>query len=267
MALALTRIEHEPDGPEGAPPLVIAHGLFGSARNFNTLGKRLAQGRRVILVDMRNHGASPWADEMSYPAMAEDLAAVIRDAGDAAGGKAALIGHSMGGKAAMALALSEPGLLAELIVVDIAPVAYAHPHSGYVAAMQGLDLSAVGRRGEADALLAPAIPEAGLRAFILQNLVFEGGHASWRLNLDALAASMDGLIGWPEALAGRRYDGPALFLRGAKSDYADDSRRDAIMAAFPGAAIEAVPDAGHWLHAERPEAFLAAVSAWLSRAR
>jgi len=262
ISVDLETIVHEPGGPATRPPLLIAHGLFGSARNFNTLGRKLASDRRVILADMRNHGGSPWADEMSYEAMAADLAAVIDRH---AGGRAVVLGHSMGGKAAMALALTAPDSVAGLIVADIAPVAYGHSHSGYLAAMQTVDLSAVTRRSDADPMLAGAIPDPGLRAFILQNLAIEGGAGAWRLNLAALAANMEALIGWPASLAGRVHDGAALFLHGGASDYVAPEHHAAVRAQFPQARIEALPGAGHWLHAEQPGPFLAAVEGWLAR--
>lgn len=259
MAVDLAIIEHAPEGAETLPPLVIAHGLFGAGRNFDRIGRALATGRRVVLADMRNHGASPWTETMSYPEMAGDLAALIR----ARGGRAAVMGHSMGGKAAMALALAEPQMVDRLVVADIAPVAYGHSHSGYLAAMAGVDLTGVTRRGAVDPMLADAVPEAPLRAFLLQNLVFEDGRARWRLNLDVLAREMGRLTGWD--VPPGRYEGPALFLRGGASPYVEDAHRPAIEALFPKAEIRTLEGLGHWLHAEAPERFLEAVGDWLAR--
>ena len=250
------------DGPDDAPPLLIAHGLFGAAQNWRSLARRLAKRRRVIAVDLRNHGDSPRDPDSSYAAMAGDLAETIRAE---AGGRADALGHSMGGKAAMALALSAPEALGRLLVADIAPVAYDHAHGDYIAAMRSLDLSRVTRRSEADPLLAPAVPEPALRAFILQNLVIEDGRARWRPDLDALEAGMDGLLAFPDALPHARWDGPALFLRGGASDYVRDAHLPAIRARFPAAEIATVEGAGHWLHAEKPEPFLAAVEGFLGR--
>ncbi len=261
MALELAATEHASEGPETAPPLLIAHGLFGSGRNFGAIAKRLAAGLRVLAVDMRNHGASPWDDDCSYPAMAGDLARAIETR---LGGRAVVLGHSMGGKAAMALALAEPARVAALAVADIAPVAYAHSHRSLIAAMEGLDLSGLSRRGEADPRLAEAAPEPALRAFLLQNLVFEGGRARWRINLAALRAGMADLLGFPE-FGEARYEGPALFLHGGASDYVDEAARPEILRRFPAAEIRAIAGAGHWLHAEKPDAFVAALSDWLAR--
>lgn len=260
MALTLNHIEHRPEGAETAPPLLIAHGLFGSARNFNTLGKRLAVGRRVVLVDMRNHGASPWSDEMDYPAMAADLAGMIECLFD---GPAVVLGHSMGGKAAMGLALGRPELVAGLIVADIAPVGYTHSHLGYVRAMRALDLAHVKRRSDADPLLREGVPEPSLRSFLLQNLIIEEGAPRWRLNLAVLARAMPALIGWPDDWPQDHHDGPAFFLRGTLSDHVPDSAFPAIRARFPRAEIDGI-EAQHWLHAEKPAEFATKVEGWLA---
>ncbi len=177
MPVTLTHLEHQAAEGKQHPPLLIAHGLFGSARNFNSLGRRLATTRRVVMVDMRNHGASPWDPDNSYPAMADDLAEAVTRL---CGGRAVVLGHSMGGKAAMTLALSRPQLLAGLIVADIAPVPHEHSHLNYIKAMQAVDLARVTRRSDADPMLSGVIPEPMLRSFLLQNLVVEGGRASWR---------------------------------------------------------------------------------------
>lgn len=257
-AVTLTHNHYEPDGPETRPPLLVAHGLFGSARNWHTLAGGLAEGRRVIAVDMRNHGQSPHDEDMSYAAMAADLARVMAEEG-----AEDLLGHSMGGKAAMTLALTEPSLVRRLVVADIAPVGYSHSHLPHIEAMQALDLSAISRRGEADKALAEAIPDRALRGFLLQSLAIENGAARWKLNLGALAEGMAGLIGFPDLDGG--YDGPALFLHGSASDYVAAEHHGTIRRLFPKAEIDALEGAGHWLHAEQPQAFVAAVNGWLGR--
>ena len=262
MAVRLAHAEHAAEGPGTGPPLVIAHGLFGSGRNFNTLARRWAAGRPVLPLDMRNHGSSPWADDMDYAAQAADLAQAIELL---AGGRAVLLGHSMGGKAAMALALTRPELVAGLIVVDIAPMAYAHTHLPYVRAMRAVDLGRVRRRSDADALLADGVPDRMLRSFLLQNLVVEDGTARWRINLEAIEREMPALTGWPEDWPQSRYSGPALFLHGGASDYLPPESRERIAELFPAAEIETVEGAGHWLHAEKPAEVAAAVERWLAR--
>lgn len=260
MALALSHIEYGADGGDARPPLVILHGLFGSAKNWNLIARRLADKRRIHALDLRNHGGAPWADTLSYPEMAADVARFLDDHGL---DRADVIGHSMGGKVAMVLALTHPRRVARLVVADIAPVTYTHSFENYVDAMRRIDLAGVTRRGEVDAQLAPDVPEPGLRSFLLQNLVLEDGTFRWRINLEAIGAGMADLTGFPDDLQGRRFDGPSLFLTGGRSDYVRPEHAAAIRRLFPNAAIETIPDAGHWLHAEKPEAFIERVSAFL----
>jgi esterase len=243
--------------PTDRPPLVIAHGLFGSARNWGAIARRLAADRQVVAVDLRNHGDSPWSAVNDYPAMAADLARTI----EGLGGIADLLGHSMGGKAAMALALTEPARLRRLIVADMAPVAYDRSQLPYVEAMQAVDLARVARRSDVDAALAPAVPEPAIRTFLAQSVALGEDGASWKLNLPVLGAEMPKIMGWPD-LAGR-FDGPALFLTGGESDYVRPEAMPRIRALFPAACIEAIPGAGHWLHADAPAAFIAAVQDFL----
>ncbi|MCB1884108.1 MAG: alpha/beta fold hydrolase [Geminicoccaceae bacterium] len=246
---ALELVRRDFGGGDGTP-LVLCHGLLGSSRNWQGLGKAWGRARRVVAVDMRDHGESPWSEEMDYAAMAGDLAALIEGE---LGGQADVLGHSMGGKAAMVLALTAPERLRRLAVVDIAPVPYAHDFEGYIKAMQGLDLASMTRRSEADAALAPAVPDPAVRAFLLQNLdAGGGGRLAFRPNLEGLLAAMDAITGWPDACEGRHFDGPALFVRGALSDYVRDDALPGIRALFPKARIETVPDAGHWVHAQAP---------------
>ncbi|MFO1520451.1 MAG: alpha/beta fold hydrolase [Kiritimatiellia bacterium] len=245
-------------GPATArPPLVIAHGLFGSARNWGAVAKRLALHRRVIVVDMRNHGDSPRSPDHGYGALAGDLAATIA----AHGGTADLLGHSMGGKAAMVLALTEPACVRRLIVADMAPVAYGHSQIGYVRAMQAVDLATVARRADAEAALATEVPEPGLRAFLLQNLAFDGPRPAWKLNLPVLGEQMPRIMGFPDLRA--RFEGPTLFLTGARSDYVRPAAWPQIRALFPAARHVELADAGHWLHAEAPRPFTEAVETFL----
>jgi pimeloyl-ACP methyl ester carboxylesterase len=244
--------------PTDRPPLVIAHGLFGSARNWGVVAKRLGEGREVLAVDMRNHGDSPRDPDCSYRAMAADLAEVIA----AEGGQADVLGHSMGGKAAMALSLADPGRVARLIVVDIAPVAYGHSQIDLVRAMQAVDLGRIARRSEADPMLAQAAPDASLRAFLLQSLVVEEGLARWKLDLEALGAGMAEIMGFP-ALEGR-FEGPVLVIKGVESDYLRPEHWPLLEAHFPAARLHEIPGAGHWPHAEAPKPFVAAVDAFLA---
>ena len=221
-----------------APPLVIAHGLYGSGRNWGVIAKRLSDRGKVVTPDMRNHGQSPRSDDHSYPALARDLAELI----ETLDGPADLCGHSMGGKAAMALALTRPELIRRLVVADIAPTAYSHTQAGFIEAMRRVDLSRVTRRSEAEEQLAAAGVEPALQSFFTQSLDIEGKR--WRLNLDALEAEMPRIIGWPDDLTGP-FDGPALFLSGGASDYVRPEHRDHIKTLFPKARFAKLPGAGH----------------------
>ena len=239
------------------PTLLIVHGLFGSARNWGAIARRMATDRRVVAVDMRNHGESFRADTHSYPDMADDLAGVI----GALGGAVDVVGHSMGGKAAMQLALTQPDLVAQLVVADIAPVAYGHSQTHLTQAMRRLDLSGLAARSDADRRLAQDIDDPGVRAFLLQSLDLKAEPPEWRLDLDVLEREMDKIVGWPET--GGRYAGPALFLTGAESDYVLPEHREKIKSLFPTAKMAKLPGAGHWLHADKPREFEAALRAFL----
>lgn len=254
----LATIHHPAATPTDAPPLVIVHGLYGSARNWGVIARRLADVRDVWAVDQRNHGASPRAPVHDYPAMAADLAEVIRSIG----GRADVLGHSMGGKAAMQLALTQPGLIRRLIVADIAPVAYDHDQSHHIHAMRGLDLTGLTSRGEADRRLSETVPDPGLRAFFLQSLDLKSHPPRWRLNLDVLEAEMPKIVGWPGTVG--RFDGPTLFLTGAESQYVRPEHRETIRALFPAARFARIPGAGHWLHAEKPREFEETVRVFLT---
>ncbi|HEX3884294.1 MAG TPA: alpha/beta fold hydrolase [Stellaceae bacterium] len=251
MALRLAATEY------GAGPTVaILHGLFGWGRNWATIAQRLAARHRVVTLDLRNHGNSPWADGMSYAEMAEDVRETL------GGEPAALIGHSMGGKAAMVAALTSDWV-ERLVVVDIAPVDYPAP-SAEMAAMQGLDLAAITRRAEADRLMAATIPDPAERGFLLQNLVFEDGRARWRLSLAAIERGMPDILGFPEFPAGTVFTGPTLFVAGAESGYLRSEYEAGISRLFPAAEFASVAHARHWVHAEQPEAFLEVVERFLA---
>ena len=255
----LATIHHPAATPSGAPTLLIAHGLYGSGRNWGVIARRLADSRDVVAVDMRNHGESPWAASHSYQDLAGDLAEVI----GSLGGPVDLLGHSMGGKAAMQLALTQGTLIRRLVVADIAPVPYTHDQTRHIQAMRALDLSGLATRAEADRRLAAHVDDPGLRAFFLQSLDLraEGG-PRWRLNFDVLEAEMPKIVGWPGTPG--VFDGPTLFLTGSESAYVRPEYRDQIMAQFPKARFAKLPGAGHWLHAEKPREFEEAVRVFLT---
>ncbi|WP_112312134.1 alpha/beta fold hydrolase [Pseudogemmobacter bohemicus] len=246
----LATVRHPASAPDGALPLLIVHGLFGSARNWGAIARRLADRREVVAVDMRNHGESPRAEIQDYPAMAADLAGVI----ESLGGRVDLMGHSMGGKAAMQLALTRGDLIRRLIVADIAPVAYNHDQSQHIHAMRALDLTGLTTRGEADRRLSALVEDPSLRAFFLQSLDLKpAGGPEWRLNLDVLERDMAKITGWP-GTAGH-FDGPTLFLTGGNSHYVRPEHRETIRVLFPHARFAKLAGAGHWLHAEKPREF------------
>ncbi|WP_134724505.1 alpha/beta fold hydrolase [Paracoccus luteus] len=246
-------------GPQSAlPPVIVAHGLFGQGRNLGVIARTLSDTRRVLSVDMRNHGESFRDDDHSYDAMAGDLARVIANHG----GTADVVGHSMGGKAAMWLAVTRPRTVRRLAVLDIAPVAYRHSQHGIINAIEATDLSGVRTRSAADAALAAQLDDPGVRAFLLQSLDVKSDPPRWKMNLDVLRAQMDRLTGWPDG--GAPFDGPALFLRGGDSDYVDDSGLAAIRSLFPQAQVETVPGTGHWLHAEKPAEVADRVASFLN---
>jgi esterase len=247
---------HEYPGPSNQTPLLIVHGLFGLARNWSSIAKRLSAARPVYAVDMRNHGDSPWMPTNSYADMANDLAEVIASIGKPID----ILGHSMGGKAAMMLALLHPYLVKHLIVGDIAPVAYSHSHIGLVQAMQSVDLEKVAMRRDADDLLAKNVEDRSTRAFLLQSLDLQSRR--WRLNLKVLAAEMPSIIGWPDL--DLVFKGPTLFIAGGNSNYVSKDSQEAISHAFPNAQTVVIKDAGHWLHVDNPDRLIHIVDTFLS---
>ncbi len=238
------------------PPLVLLHGLYGSSSNWRRIAKALSPERLVISANLRNHGGSPWTATMSYEEMAGDVAALIERLGL---DRPAVLGHSMGGKVAMTLALTEPSRVFRLIVVDIAPVSYGDRFSSYTAAMRGIDAVNASSRDEIRRTLLQTIPDDRVVGFLMTNLVRQGERYDWRINLAGLAASMGEISAFPAALAGRLYDGPVTVIDSDRSEYIAPQDRPRFTTLFPHARFETVADAGHWLHADQPEAFVAAV--------
>lgn len=240
------------------PPVALLHGLFGAASNFAAIQRRLGAGRRVIAFDLRNHGASPHDPAMSYAAMAEDVLDSLSALGVP---EAALLGHSMGGKVAMRAALLRPDRVARLLVADIAPVRYEPAFRAIAEAMLALPLAPGLTRAAADAALAPAVPDPAVRSFLLQNLRL-GPAPAWRIGLREIAAALPDIEGW-DAPHGAQYAGPVLMLRGERSGYVRPEHRPAVRALFPMARFTALKGAGHWLHADAPDAFVEVAQAFL----
>ena len=232
------------------PPLILLHGLFGAGDTLGGIRRRMVPEYQVHSVDLRNHGDSPHTDSMSYPEMAADVLAYMDRQGLAT---ANLLGHSMGGKVAMEMALMAPQRVERLIVADIAPVAYAPHHDNIEKALRALDPTQMRSRREADSVLAEFIEERGVRQFLLTNLVPADGSFRWRMNVPGILACYD------QIMAGLHtqgvYEGPTLFIRGGESDYIRAEHRDAVNGYFPHADLKVIPDVGHWLHAEKPELF------------
>ncbi len=258
MAVELAAAEYG-----AGPPVAILHGLFGSGRNWRSVAQHLAARHRVLTFDLRNHGASPWADGMSYDEMVEDLRASFRARGL---DRAALLGHSMGGKVAMLMALLHPDEVDRLVIVDIAPAANPPNLLAYIRAMRAVDLRGVTRRAEADAALAGAVPDPAERAFLLQNLIIDENAARWRLNLEAIERGFPQIVGFPDLPAGTAYRGSVLFVAGDRSNYIQPEHEPGIRRLFPKARIIHIKGAGHWVHAEQPQVFLQAVAPFLSGA-
>lgn len=245
------------------PPVVILHGLLGMARNWGYVAKKLAAEFRVFTLDLRNHGSSPWAPGMSYAEMADDVSRFItRMTLD----RPAVIGHSMGGKAAMVLALNHGEQVGRLMVVDVAPVAYNRTYRPYLDAMDKIPLAATPRRSQAEAFLKDAIPEPGIRLFLLQNLGNSDHGLVWLPNLAALRSGMADIMGFPDYPPDRHYDGPTLLLGGSRSDYIRDEHHPVIRRLFPRAEIETIADAGHWVHADQPDSFVERAALFLHEA-
>ena len=241
--------------------LVLLHGLFGSSANWLGIARSLAADWRVIVPDLRNHGRSFHDPDVSYPALAADVVALLDilhiD-------QAVLVGHSMGAKTAMWLSLTAQDRVARLVAVDSGPVAYASGFADIVQGLTALDVAALPDRAAADSALAAQVPDPRVRGYLLQNLIRQDGGWGWRINLAALAAAIGTIAGWPEPPAGARYLDPALFLHGGESSYVQSAHESAIRALFPYARFRSVAGAGHWVYADRPAEFLTALRAFLA---
>lgn len=247
-------------GDPEAPPLVFCHGLFGQGRNWTSIAKRAARHFRVLLLDMPNHGRSAATDTFDYLEQAR-LVAEHLVATDERPWR--LVGHSMGGKIVMLIALRYPELVDRLVVVDMSPVSYS-PISdlrGFAQAMLALDLPDLGSRGEADDQLRAAVPDDTIRAFLLQNLRREGKTWTWQLNLDLLSESMGDLAAWPDVSG--QFDGPTLWVKGQHSQYITEEYAAVMRHYFPATRQVTVKNAGHWVHSEQPEVFGAVVRRFL----
>lgn len=253
---------HTTEVGEQGSPLVFCHGLFGQGRNWTGIAKALAHGpdgsaeggHRSLLVDLPHHGRSSWPAGVDYPALADQVATVL-DAAD----PVTLVGHSMGGKVAMVLALRHPELVARLCVVDIAPVDYggSTEFTAYVEAMRGLDLDGLHRRSDADEALTEAVPDRTVRDFLLQNLRRDGDGWRWQVDLEGLGTGLPTISGWPaDDLEGLTYDGPVLWVAGGESRYVRPEHAAAMQELFPRHRKVTIKGAGHWVHSQKPDVFV-----------
>jgi pimeloyl-ACP methyl ester carboxylesterase len=242
------------DSPSQGSTVAFCHGLFGQGKNWTQVAKAISTDHRVLLLDMPNHGRSAWTQTFDYVELADLVAAELEPHAPVA-----LVGHSMGGKIAMCLALRHPELVERLVVVDVAPVAYPSGREfvGYIETMRSMDLSAIERRDQAEDALREAVPNRVVRSFLLQNLRRTDDGWQWQPNLDLLGEEMDALTGWPaEALGEASYDGPVLWVGGARSDYISDEHGVEMDRRFPRNRRVLIKGAGHWVHSEQPEVFL-----------
>lgn len=231
--------------------VILLHGLFGMADNLTALGNALSDNYHVLMPDAVNHGRSPHRFAADYPSMAADVMKVLDCHGHE---KAAVVGHSMGGKIAMQMALDYPARIACLVAADIAPVAYQGHHQAVFAALQRVADAKPASRSEADELMAQHVDEPMVRQFLLKSLKKAiDGSWQWQLGLDEIVDSYPLINAAP--VMQRPYDGPALFIRGAESDYISASAEPEIRRYFPAAELATLEGTGHWLHAEKPGPF------------
>jgi esterase len=242
-------------------PMVLLHGLLGSSDNWRTVSKRLGQSYKVYSVDLRNHGQSPHGGRMTYPVMADDLRELLERQEIS---EAHVVGHSLGGKAAMQFAISYPDRVKKLVVIDIAPKAYPPSQRSILAALDQLELQSFKSFGEIDAALAPAIPELAVRQFLMKNIArVPNSGFRWRIDIASIGKSYDHLT--KAIIPARRYDKPACFVRGGRSDYIQDTDLPSIRAIFPRAELATIAGAGHWLHAEATDEFLRVLIAFVTK--
>ncbi len=244
-----------------AEPIVLLHGLFGKQDNLGLLKQALQLQRPVLTVDLRNHGLSEWHAEMNYQVMSEDILNLLNELNKP---KVHLLGHSMGGKVAMAVALQAPDRVASLCVADIAPVAYQESrHTKVFKALNAVANAQVTSRKEAEQLMSDYLTEPSVRQFLLKS--FSNAQPThWQFNLHILQQHYADIMGWPFS-APQHYSGPVLFIKGGASDYLQTEHQPVIAQHFPNASAKIIPGCGHWLHAEKPLLFNGIVERFLQQ--
>ena len=248
-------------GDSGAR-VVFLHGLLGQGRNFTSIAKALQPEFRSLLVDLPNHGHSEWTAHVDYVDLADRVARALRT-GFAAAGPVHVVGHSMGGKVAMVLALRHPDLVDRLVVADISPVVSesSDEFEHLIDSLRALNLESLSARAEADEQLREPIPNPTVRGFLLQNLRSRGGGFTWLANLDVLRRDLPVIGGFPDLEA--TFDHPVLWVAGDRSDYILPEHAEAMRRLFPRTRLVTIKGAGHWVHSEQPEAFSSALRVFL----
>jgi pimeloyl-ACP methyl ester carboxylesterase len=248
MQLAFNQFDSSPS--EDRQTILILHGLFGSKRNWQSIARQLSEQCQVFTLDLRNHGESGHHDNMTYQVMADDVFQFISERSLK---NVSVIGHSMGGKVAMQMALQHPEIIKRLVIIDIAPVKYEHGFNDLIDSLRALPLDQISSRQEADEHLRSTVQPETLRQFLLQNLKKSADGFHWRINLDAIQANIDALMDFPNDHRVMQYQNSVLFLKGEKSDYIKHLYEQNIFKIFSRALFITVADTGHWLHAENPD--------------
>ncbi len=241
------------------PSLILLHGLFGSSANWHSIARGLQDRLHLIVPDLRNHGRSPHVDAMGYPDLAADVLGMMDSLHL---DQAMLVGHSMGAKVAMWLALDQPQRVNRLMAVDMAPVCYEHRFDDILFALQAIAPDRLATRSEAEALLAERLESRMLAQYLLLNLGLHNGRYFWRMNLRVLTREIEAVTDFP-AVGDRRFPGKTWFVYGAKSDYVTSAYNGVITELFPHARLRMLTGAGHWVYAEKPEEFLALAGSFI----
>ena len=240
--------------------IVILHGLFGSKRNWSSIAKHLSDTYRVLTVDLRNHGESPWSDVHDYSSMAEDVATLIENE---CSKPPIVLGHSMGGKVAMYLSIMRPQLVAQLIVVDIPPARSTGTPIDYVRAMQAIPLTTLAHRRDVGELLRETIPDERVRGFLVTNIITRPEGLAWAVNLDVIEKNFETILDWPDLITTQHFSQQTLFLVGENSTFVGPEHETVIQQFFPASSRQVIKNAGHWVHVENTSAFLKAVRVFL----
>ncbi|QQX82345.1 alpha/beta fold hydrolase [Shewanella sp. KX20019] len=232
------------------PVVILIHGLFGDLDNLKSLGKALEDCFTVVRVDVANHGSSKHVSSMTYPSLADDVKQLLNTLNIT---DAIIVGHSMGGKIAMATALIYPECVSKLVIADIAPVAYSSRHDKVFNALETMPLRSIDGRRDALTHMQSLDIDDGTAMFLIKSLKRTDIGFEWKMNLTGLKQSYDDIISWPKFTT--KYTGPCLLIRGGDSDYVTSAHRSAIIELFPAIKGKTIEGTGHWLHAQKANVF------------